>query len=66
MKIYQHSHLGVAAAIAKVRLRFWICGLARIRKTNKYKCVMCRKRGKIFAAQRMGPLPKRSLKPSLP
>ena len=66
LKIHQHSHLGITVTMAKVRLRFWICDLARIKKTIKYKCVMCQKLAKAFASQRMTPLPKDRSKPSLP
>ena len=64
--IYQHSHLGIAATMAKVRLRFWICGFARMMKAINCKCVFCQKLDKFFASQRMTPLPNERLKPSLP
>ena len=32
--LHQYSHLGIAAAMAKFRLRFWICGSVRMMKTT--------------------------------
>ena len=64
--IYQYSHLGIAAAMAKFRLRFWICGSVRMMKTINYNFVICRKLDKFFAFLRMASSPNKRLKPSLP
>ena len=64
--LHQYSHLGIAAAMAKFRLRFWICGSVRMMKTINYKFVICRKLDKFFASLRMASSPNKRLKPSLP
>ena len=62
--LHQYSHLGIAAAMAKFRLRFWICGSVRMMKTINYKFVICRKLDKFFASLRMASSPNKRLKPS--
>ena len=66
LHIHQISNSGVAATVAKIRLRFWICDLAKIVKAIRFRCVLCRKLNKLCASQRVAPLPKERLRPCLP
>ena len=50
--------------MAKIRLKFWICGLARIVKSIKHHCVQCKRLDKEFVGQKMALLPEERLKPS--
>ena len=66
LHIHQISNLGVAATVAKIRLWFWICDLAKIVKAIRFRCVLCRKLDKLCAWQRVAPLPKERLRPCFP
>ena len=48
----------------KIRLKFWICGLALIVKSIKHHCVKSKRLHKGFAGQKMAPLPQERFKPS--
>ena len=64
LKIHQRDHQGIAATMAKVRVKMWIVNLERMVKSIRHKCVTCKKLNKIAAMQIMGALPSDRLKPA--
>ena len=60
---YQH-HLGVAATISKIRLKYWIVNLSKMVKSIRNRCVHCRELCKNLEFQVMGQLPIDRLKPA--
>ena len=60
------GHLGVAATIARIRLRYWIIGIRKLVKRVVADCVICRKKFKRLSTQVMGQLPIERIKPSPP
>jgi hypothetical protein len=62
--IHNIAHRGVNADIAKVRLEYWIVGIARLMRSIRYSCTTCRKREGKLQQQIMAPLPAERLKPA--
>ena len=62
--IHKQDHLGVAATISKIRLKYWIVNLSKMVKSIRYNCVQCRKLCKKLETQVMGQLPIDRLKPA--
>ena len=60
------GHLGVAATIARIRLRYWIIGIRKLVKRIVADCVICCKKFKRLSTQVMGKLPIERIKPSTP
>ena len=46
-------------------MQFWICSSAKKVKLIRFRCVLCRKLDKLFASQRIAPIPKERLRPCL-
>ncbi|XP_064622907.1 uncharacterized protein LOC135485068 [Lineus longissimus] len=65
-RAHRFGHLGVSATAAKVRRKYWIIGVTRIAKTEKYRCVFCRKTAAQAETQFMADLPEIRLKPMTP
>ena len=64
--VHAISHSGVAATMAKVRLRYWVVNLRRMVKSIVYSCVPCKLYRKGTMDQIMGELPLERTKPSPP
>ena len=62
--IHKQDHLGVAATISKIQLKYWIVSLSKMVKSIRYNCVQCRKLCKKLETQVMGQLPIDRLKPA--
>ncbi|XP_063959312.1 uncharacterized protein LOC135154982 [Lytechinus pictus] len=64
--VHETSHSGVAATMAKIRLKYWILHGHKLAKTVKYRCTKCRVFQHKTETQQMSDLPKERLAPSTP
>ncbi|XP_063952062.1 uncharacterized protein LOC135153434 [Lytechinus pictus] len=64
--VHETSHSGVAATMAKIRLKYWILHGHKLAKTVKYRCTRCRVFQHKTETQQMSDLPKERLAPSTP
>ena len=60
----EEGHLGVMSTTSKIRSRVWITNLPKLVRSIKNKCLICKKKNKIFEYQCMGPLPDEKLNPA--
>jgi hypothetical protein len=65
-RAHQIGHLGIAATAAKVRKKYWIIGVTRLAKTEKYRCIFSRKMAAQVKTQFMSDLPVMRLRPMSP
>ena len=61
--VHDETHLGNAATVSKIRLRFWIVNLGRMVKSIRNRCITCRKNNKRLQEQLIALLPVERLKP---
>ena len=62
--IHKQDHLGVAATVSKIRLKYWIVNLGKMVKSIRHHCVDCRKLCKKLESQVMAQLPIDRLRPA--
>ena len=60
------GHLGVAASVARVRLKYWIVRIFNMMKNIRFTCVIFRRKQKLLSRQQMADLPLDRLIPSPP
>ena len=60
------GHLGVAASVARVRLKYWIIKVFNMMKSIRFRCVTCRKKQRLLCRQQMADLPVERLTPLPP
>ena len=63
---HEKGHDWVASTAARVRRRFWIIGVHRLAKTNKYRCVKCRSIEHMIESQKMADSPLERVAPFTP
>ena len=59
--VHENGHSGVAATMAKIRLKYWILRGHKLAKTVKYRCTRCRVFQHKTEIQEMAELPKERL-----
>eukprot|EP00057_Strongylocentrotus_purpuratus_P004826 XP_003729535.1 PREDICTED: uncharacterized protein LOC100892047 [Strongylocentrotus purpuratus] len=64
--VHEMSHSGVAATMAKIRLKYWILRGHKLIKTLKYRCTKCRAFLQKTETQEMAQLPRERLAPNTP
>ena len=67
--LYEHQqggHLGVAATISRVRMKYWILNIRMLTRKIVGSCVKCREKLKRFTEQVMNCLPIERMQPSPP
>ena len=64
--VHETGHSGVAATMAKIRLKYWILQGHKLAKTIKYRCTKCRAFQHKTETQEMADLPKERLAPNTP